>query len=252
MKTILCMKWGDQYGVDFVNQLYNGVRANITGDFRFICLCDDSKGLNPAIEALPLPDIELGNARAFTGWRKLSSLSPQLTRKPYNLSGTILFFDIDMIITDNIDDFWTFKGGDFCIIENWTQKGRGIGNSSVYRYELENMHHIFHDFESRYEQVYNQFDNEQMYLTKMVNETMAVQWWPDDWCKSFKIHCMPPRLLRGALRPKMPDNCKILVFHGPPKPTDAAIGRWVKHNGKRRIMRAAPWLHELWNPEIQK
>ena len=73
MKTILCMKWGDQYSVDFVNQLYNGVQANITGDFRFVCLCDDATGLNPAIEALPLPDIELGNVYAFSGWRKLPS-----------------------------------------------------------------------------------------------------------------------------------------------------------------------------------
>ncbi len=250
MKTILCMKWGTQYGADFVNQLFNGVKANITGDFRFICLTDDGSELNPAIEALPLPDIKLGDAKFMSGWRKISSLSPELTKSPYNINGTVMFFDVDMIITDNIDGFWDYEAGNFCIIENWTQKGRGIGNSSVYRYELEDMHDIFHDFEARFEEIYEEYDNEQMYLTKMVAKTKDVKWWPEAWCKSFKIHCMPPRLLRGILRPKMPAECKILVFHGPPKPTDAAIGKWVKHNGKRRLMRPARWISDLWNPDI--
>lgn len=242
MKTILCMKWGTQYGVDFVNQLYNGTKANITGDFRFICLTDDGAGLNPAIEALPLPDIKLGDAKFMSGWRKISSFSPALTKSPYNVDGTVVFFDVDMIITDNIDGFWEYEPNNFCIIENWTQKGRGIGNSSVYRYELNEMHHIFDDFEAHYDEIYTQHDNEQMYLTRMVAKTQDVKWWPESWCKSFKVHCMPPRLLRGILTPKMPAECKILVFHGPPKPTDAAIGNWVKHNGQRRIMRPAPWI----------
>jgi len=251
MKTILCMKWGTQYGVDFVNQLYNGVKANLNDDFRFVCLTDDETGLNPSIEALPLPDIKLGEARLMSGWRKISSLSPQLTKAPYNMSGTVMFFDVDMIITGEINEFWNYEPGEFCIIENWTQKGRGIGNSSVYRYEIEKMHDIFHDFESRYEEIYNEFDNEQMYLTAMVAKQQDVKWWPEAWCKSFKIHCMPSRLLRGILSPKMPKRCKILVFHGPPKPTDAAIGNWVKHNGKRRMMRPATWISSLWNPSIK-
>ena len=250
MKTILCMKWGTQYGADFVNQLFNGVKNNITGDFRFICLTDDGSELNPAIEALPLPDIKLGDAKLMSGWRKISSFAPALSKPPYNISGTVMFFDVDMIITDNIDGFWEYKMGEFCIIENWTQQGRGIGNSSVYRYESEKMHHVFKDFESRYEDVYNEYDNEQMYLTKTVAKTQNVKWWPQAWCKSFKIHCMPNRFLRGILSPKMPAECKILVFHGPPKPTDAAIGKWIKHNGKKRMMRPATWISQLWNPSI--
>jgi hypothetical protein len=246
MKTILCMKWGTQYGPEFVNQLYNGVMANCTDKVRFICLTDDGTGLIDGIEALPLPDITLGSTYLESGWRKLSSLSPQLKEAPYNLSGTILFFDIDMIVTDNIDGFWDYKPGEFCIIENWTQKGRGIGNSSVYRYELEQMHGIFHDFEAHHERIYDEHDNEQMYLTRMVNAQQDVQYWPDAWCKSFKIHCMPNRFFRAFVTPKMPDECKILVFHGPPKPMDAAIGKWVKHNGSKRTMRAAPWIKDLW------
>ena len=250
MKTILCMKWGTQYGVDFVNQLYNGVKSNITGDFRFICLTNEGEGLNPKIDILPLPDIELGSAPIYAGWRKISTFSPQLKKAPYNLSGDILFMDIDMIITGNLDAFFDHKIGEFNVIENWTQAGRGVGNTSVYRYNLEKCHYIFENFQSRVEDCYKQYPNSQTFTSKMVAEKMTFNYWPEKWCRSFKVHCMPPRLLRGLLTPKMPYDCKILVFHGPPKPTDAAIGNWVKHNGKRRIMRPARWVSDLWNPEI--
>ena len=242
------MKWGTQYEADFVNQLYNGARKNISGDFRFVCLTDNASGLKEGIEAHPLPDIELGDTYFTSGWRKISSFSPQLTKPPYNLSGTILFFDIDMIITGSLDEFWDFSPGDFCIIENWTQPGKKIGNSSVYRYDLEKMHDIFHDFEKNHADHYDTYDNEQMYLTRYMQENQSVTWWPEEWCKSFKVHCIPPRLLRGLLTPKMPEKCKILVFHGPPKPMDAAIGKWVKHNGKKRMMRPATWIKDIWNP----
>jgi hypothetical protein len=245
------MKWGTQYGPDFVNQLYNGVKANITGKFRFICLTDDAVDFNPEIEVMPLPQIELGTAPIYAGWRKISSFSPQLTKPPYNLSGEILFMDIDLIISDNIDDFFTYKPNEFCVIENWTQPGRGVGNTSVYKYVLEDCHYIFEDFQSRVAQVYDEYPNSQTYTSKMIQSKMPFHYWPKSWCKSFKVHCMPPRLLRGLLTPKKPKDCKILVFHGPPKPTDAAKGIWVKHNGKRRIMRAAPWLNDLWNPNFK-
>jgi hypothetical protein len=250
MKTILCMKWGTQYDADFVNQLYNGVKRNLSEPFRFICLTDDAAGFHPDIEALPLPDIELGSAPIYAGWRKISTFSPQLKDAPYNLSGDILFMDIDQIITGNLDDFFTYKPHEFCVIENWTQPGKKIGNTSVYRYNLEESHSIFKRFQEDVEGAYQAYPNSQTFTTRTVQAEKHVNFWPEKWCRSFKVHCMPPRLLRGILSPKMPKDCRILVFHGPPKPTDAAIGRWVKHNGKKRMMRPAPWVGALWHPEI--
>ena len=84
------MKWGTQYGADFVNQLFNGVKTNITGDFQFICLTNEPEGLNPKIENLPLPNIELGSAPIYAGWRKISAFSPQLKEKLEEQSDYIL------------------------------------------------------------------------------------------------------------------------------------------------------------------
>jgi len=220
-------------------------------DYRFVCLTDDPSGIKEdaelKIECYPLPDIELGSAPIWSGWRKLSSLSPKLA-EDLELSGSVLFFDVDVIITGPLDDLVDFAPGHFCIIENWTQLGRGIGNSSVYRFEVGKHGNIFDDFEKRHEEIYNTISNEQMYLTKMVAEDHAVQWWPASWCQSFKVHALPHRLLRPFIPAKLPQDCRVLAFHGPPKPLDAAKGIWAKGaGGKRgRWIRPAPWIKDYW------
>ena len=52
-----------------------------------------------------------------------------------NLNYKTLFLDLDLIIIDNIDCFFNYNEN-FSIIENWTQLGKGIGNSSVYCFEI--------------------------------------------------------------------------------------------------------------------
>ena len=56
---ILCMKWGDKYGPEYVNRLYNMVKQHLTLPFTFICLTDDPTGINPAVQCHPIPDLGL-------------------------------------------------------------------------------------------------------------------------------------------------------------------------------------------------
>ena len=53
-KNMLCIKWGTKYGGAYVNRLYEGVRENLSGELRFVCLTDDPSGLCDEV-ALPLP-----------------------------------------------------------------------------------------------------------------------------------------------------------------------------------------------------
>lgn len=231
------MKWGTAYGPEYVNILAAMVKRHLTLPHKFICFTDDTTGIHPGIETRPIPEIPLGSAAIWSGWRKLASLSPKL-----GLEGTVLFLDLDLVIMDNMDGFFTFEPGKFCIIENWTQMGQGIGNSSVYRYEADKHHDIFEDFSENHEQIYKDVTNEQMYLTWSVAKKHDVKYWPDAWCRSFKRHCMPNILLRPFVTPKAPEGCKILVFHGPPKPIDAAYGRSPKH----KFLKPAAWILNHW------
>ena len=92
------MKWGNKYGPDYVNKLQNMVSKNLKKKFRFICFTDNNKGLKSNIDVFPLPQINMPNNKPERGWRKLSILQKDL----YDVTGTCLFLDLDIVIVDNI------------------------------------------------------------------------------------------------------------------------------------------------------
>jgi len=48
--NVVCLKWGIKYDREYVNRLYSMVERNLTIPHRFICVTDDPRELNPAIE----------------------------------------------------------------------------------------------------------------------------------------------------------------------------------------------------------
>lgn len=244
---VICMKWGTQYGPEYVNILHDCVQKHLSIPYKFICYTDDPSGIKDGIETRALPEIELGSAPIWAGWRKISSLSTKLGIPE---GATALFMDVDLIITGPLDDFFTYKPGKFCIIENWTGMGRGVGNSSVYRFQIGAHVDVFDDFEARHEEIYKTMPNSQTYMSKTVAKNHQIEWWPDEWCRSFKRHCVPKGLMRFLRKPQLPENCRILVFHGPPKPMDAAVGKWEKDGGKRgKFVRPSPWIMDYWKED---
>ena len=120
---VVCLKWGTKYPPDHVNRLFSMVRRNLTVDFTFHCLTEDAVGLDSDIHHLPLETSDLKG-----WWYKLS-----LFRKEFfNLEGNILYFDLDVVITGNID-FLATMPGDFLICRGWSRNL--MWNSSVMRFE---------------------------------------------------------------------------------------------------------------------
>jgi len=107
MATILCMKWGKKYGPEYVNRLHSMVSRHLAIPHRFVCLTDDKTGLNAGIETFPIPSLELPAGAPERGWTKLVSFSPALTAPGGpELTGDILFLDIDIVIVGNMDSFF--------------------------------------------------------------------------------------------------------------------------------------------------
>ena len=130
-RIILCMKWGTKYGPEYINRLYAMVRRHLTGDFRMVCLTDDSQGIRAEVECYPIPPLELPPGIPERGWNKLTTF----TRDLHGLQGTALFLDVDVVITGPLDDFFTYPG-DFVIIHDYKRPWRITGNSSVYRFQI--------------------------------------------------------------------------------------------------------------------
>ena len=110
MYNVICMKWGNKFPAEYVNRLFNMVRRNISVDFRFICFTDDSTGISKEVEVQALPELDLPDNIPERGWRKLTVFRERFG----DLSGITLFLDLDVVIVDNIDEFFTIKG-DFLI-----------------------------------------------------------------------------------------------------------------------------------------
>ena len=246
--NIVCMKWGTKYGPEYVNVLYNMVNRNITLPFRFICMTDIKEGINKEVEIFPLPVFQnpvWEYYRFCQAWRKLSLFDKEL----FDLKGKLLFLDLDVVIVDNIDCFFNYSDK-LAIIENWSQPGRLIGQASAFCFEVGKYYHLLEKYNKQHEEVMKNNRTEQVYITQELGEG-NFDYFPDDWCKSFKMHCMPGGILNSFLTPtKIPKNSKIIVFHGSPNPPEAIAGVWGRpvpwYKKFYKTVKPTKWLADYW------
>ena len=242
------MKWGTLYGPEYVNKLYHMVKRNLAEPFRFVCLTEHSDGIEKGIEIKPLPEFDdpyPEKSKHCLAWRKISVFDRNL----YDLKGKILFLDLDVVIIDRIDCFFTFSDK-LAIIENWSQKGRLIGQSSVFCFEVGKYHHLLEKFQKYPDEVCGNNRTEQVYITRELGAG-NFDYFPDEWCKSFKFHCMPGGLLNSLMTPtKIPKNARIIVFHGNPNPPQAIAGTWGKpvpwYKKFYKTVKPTQWISEYW------
>lgn len=241
-QTVICIKWGRRYGVEYLNRLASMVRRNAKRPTRFICFTDNAEGADASAEIAPLPRINIPERVAWTPWRKLSLWQYPL----HDLEGDVLFFDLDVVITGSIDEFFDYEPGRFVVAQNWTQPRSRIGNTSVYRFPVGPMRHIFDDFETDAEAVLARYRIEQQYISAVVDD---MAFWPAEWCLSFKHSLMPAWPLNFVYPPPLPAATKVVAFTGKPDPDEAAVGQWPVLSAWKRLykhVRPTPWILEHW------
>ncbi len=240
-KTVICMKWGTRYGPEFVNRLYSAVARNMTGNFRFVCFTDDASGFMEGIDHQPLPQINIPEPYQWTPWRKLSCWQYPLA----NLEGDVLFLDLDLLVVGSLDEMFDYQPGKYLVIENWTQKGQNIGNTSAYRFPAGTYADIFNNFNNDPDKVLADCRIEQQYISKYIDEQT---FWPREWCRSFKHELVPKFPLNWFKTPELPEDAKIVAFTGKPDPDEAVIGKWDAPFYKKfyKHTKPAAWIADHW------
>ncbi len=234
-KNVVCMKWGDKYDPEYVNKLFRMVGRHCSYGVRFIALTDDPEGIEDPIETFEIPNLPDALERRVSPWRKLALYSPELSF----IEGPVLFLDLDVVIVGNIDDLFDLEG-EFLIIENWTQKGRGIGNSSVIRFDRSKYEYIYETALTRGESILREFGNEQIFISHMVKER---KYWPPAWCRSFKEELRPAFPMNFFSPPRLPADAKVVVFHGYPNPPEALKSGPLN---PKKFFRPATWINDHW------
>lgn len=241
-QLIVCMKWGERYSSDYVNYLWSMISRNTKRNTQLICYTDNPVGVVPDVKCYPLPEISLPKRIENKPWRKISLWRPELT----GLSGDVLFVDLDVVITGSIDDFFDYEpNSTFCVIENWSQPGSKIGNTSVYRFRVGAHPYLFNDLVNDPDRILASFPNSQTYISRSIRE---MRYWPQSWCVSFKHSLLPRWPLNFFKSAPLPPNTKVVCFTGKPDPDEARDGRWPSAWYKKvyKYVRPTPWIGEHW------
>ncbi len=248
--NVVCIKWGTKFGPEYVNNLYHMVRRNITLPFRFICLTEISNGFNDAIDVLPLPIFKEPPPEYLKKclcWRKLALLGEQY----HDIKGKVFLLDLDVVIVDNIDCFFTYSDK-LCMAENWSQPNRMIGQGSAIFFEMGKYSQLLKQWEQDAASVYQNYRTEQVYLPQALGKENC-EWFPVEWIRSFKAHCMPGGILNSFVTPtkdKIPKGTKIVAFHGDPNPAEAMEGVWGSavpwYKRWYKTVKPTKWIAEYW------
>ena len=230
MKNVLCVKWGNKFSAEYVNKLYSMVERHLSLPHRFVCLTEDPTGLNSEIETKPLLRKELKHS-----YTKFELFEKEL----HDITGQILFLDLDVVINNSIDDLFLFEpdakfvgikdwqvgcinascmrfnvGEHSYIIENWFEALRT--RFTVEEYfdpSLNGKKNLYHDLNSFPPTVYR--GDQEWTTNQLKDHNVDITYYPSDWLQSYTCG--------------YDMNAKVVVFHGTPKPHEVE-NTWVKEN----------------------
>lgn len=242
-QTVICLKWGDRYGPEYVNRLYRMISANSKRPLRFVCITDEVTGIIEPVETLPMPDFDLPEIMRFHPFRRMFLFDETVG----DLSGPVLHFDLDLLVTGSIDPLFDhLPDSPFVTIENWTQIGKGIGNMSVFRYRIGDLQQVWQRFRADPMAMMDLYRNSQTFVSRTLGQ---VDFFPSEWCLSFKHSLVPAWPLNFVVAPKLPAEAKVIAFTGKPDIDEAMRGEWPVTAPWKKLyksIRPSPWIAEQW------
>lgn len=218
--TVLCVKFGDRYGRDYVEKLRNMVSRHCTIPYEFACLTDDPKEIS-GVRKIYQP-----NANYSKGWwHKVHMFDPSLP-----MQGRILYFDLDVIIHENIDKLVKVSPGEFYGIQDFNRRFHRAWkylNSSVMSWEHGSQNYIWENFKVNPRDA-QRMHGDQDWIWKLAQN--KIKFWPESWIQSYKWEIRSREELayingRRTFREEKHNlqlhrDCCVTVFHGDPKPND--------------------------------
>ncbi len=220
MTTILCVRYGNKYGKEYVERLRNMVSRHCTIPYEFVCLTDDPTPID-GVKLIVRP--HAGYQRPW--WHKVHMFDPSL-----GLKGRILYFDLDVAIVNSIDKLVDgLKEADFFGIRDFNRKFHSnwqILNSSVMSWQGGYHTDIWTIFCDRKTEAMK-LHGDQDWIYKVAKS--RIKFWADEYIMSYKweirqrneIQRIDGKFQFKTIRnPDIPKNCSVLVFHGDPKPED--------------------------------
>lgn len=217
--TVLCVRYGTKYGVDYVERLRNMVGRHITIPYEFACLTDDPKPIS-GVRTIYQPSS--GYTKLW--WQKVHMFDPSLP-----IQGRILYLDLDVIVCNNLDKLVRNAGNTFLGIQDFNRKFHPSWkhlNSSVLSWNHGSQRDIWDQFVSNPKQA-QRLHGDQDWIWACAKD--RIKFWPREWIQSYKWEIRSREELNNRTgksgfktiaNPVIHPDLSIAVFHGDPNPHD--------------------------------
>lgn len=238
--NVICIKWGTLFGPEYVNRLFAACKRHLSRPVRFFCMTEDASGFHPDIEVLELPvepfhgemNAALAVANRQGAMRKVSLFRPDLIP---DLRGPLLGFDLDVVISGSLDEIYDFAPGTVAMRADWVEarRGRKTGHGSVFRFDPSVHGWLYETLAANpAAEVEKARGSEQRYTSTLAQLKGQFAYLPEDQVVSFKHDCMALPPLNWFQTPRLPNNARVICFHGHPKMPEAIAGyrgSWLRY-----------------------
>jgi len=222
MYNFACVCYGDKYSVEYVQKLYNMVTRNTTLNINFFVFTDHvkmEKMIDGNINVSQFPEHDLEG-----WWNKMQLFHPKVS-----LPGDTLYMDLDVVITQNIDCFFTYKPeADFVGMNDFNPMTGGW-NSSIFKFKNEKLQdRLWHKFMSDRPNLLRRFPGDQNLISDFIKGNQGCESYPDSWTQSYKWYDRSgDNFHKSRWTFNHNGESLVTVFHGQPNPHESDMD-WVK------------------------
>ncbi len=237
MIDVVCLKWGHKFSSEYVNNLFSGIERNSTVPFKFHCFTDNDSGILENITCHKLPDLDI------TGWwYKLWLFSNDM---PFELGDLIMFFDLDTLVTSNIDDILEYDcPKDLTGLRNFFYPDKFASGLLMWRHGTQT--NVWREFLKNPRKAQAQSPGGDQQWT----ERQAKSWtyFQDKFqgVYSYKQSCS-----KG-----LPEDAKIVCYHGTPSVIQSfteTVENWdSKHRNSGVPYHPQTWVKTHWRTHMEK
>lgn len=227
-----CVIHGNAYSWNYVEKLHSMLRRHLTPTVRLHVYTEAGRPVPDTIVKHALTVMEIKNPKK-TWWYKMQLFNPE------HHAGPLLYFDLDTVITNNIDWIWKqplaylWAPRDFKYL--WRPSHFGL-NSSVLWWDTQKYQYIWESFKKEdFNQILQKYHGDQDYISAMIPENQR-RFLDSDQILSWRWQCLDggynfekKRHLTPGTGTHFPNCASVLIFHGQPKPEQVTDTKIVTH-----------------------
>ena len=221
-----CVIHGNLYDWTYVEKLYSMLCRNMSVPVILHVFTEEDRVVPEPFVKHVLDEWENINGPRKAWWYKMQLFNPK------HFDGTLLYFDLDTVITGNLDwildscpqSFWAIRDYKYLWRNNWN----GI-NSSVMYWHVPTFEYIWQEFnQGNPNEIAKRYPGDQDFITEKIHNSQLrffdkesiVSWrWQ---IKDGGLDMVSRSYRQPGSGSVLTPNASILVFHGKPKPHEVA------------------------------